>query len=83
MYNCDQVAEFVYDYMENRLNFFTRKRFNMHLKTCPNCNQYVKLYSSAANPQEFLQENPIPPELTEKTLSFLEEEGILKGSESI
>lgn len=78
MYNCDQVAGFVYDYAEKNLSFVTRQRFELHLKTCKGCREYVELYSSAANPHEFLQENPIPSELEEKTLSFLEQEGILK-----
>jgi len=78
MYNCDQISEFIYDYVEGKVSFITRARFDMHLKACKNCRQYVYLYSTAANPVKFIEENPLPEELKEKTISFLKSEGILE-----
>lgn len=74
---CRKTGEFVYDYLEGRLGRLTAARFEMHLSRCGPCHEYVLLYRGAADGALFREANPPPPELLEKTLSFLECEGVL------
>lgn len=74
IYPCDQIVEFTYDYLEGALPPLTLLRFHLHLRTCKGCKEFVRLYRAAANPAAFLHENPIPTELKDYTLLFLEAE---------
>lgn len=74
VYPCDKIPDFAYDYLEHRLPVVTALRFRAHLKLCKGCNEFVQLYRMAADPVQFLHENPAPPELIERTLEFLENE---------
>ena len=76
-YSCEDIKGFIYDYIDHQLPILTRKRFDLHIKMCKNCSDYFKLYQTTASPQNFIQENPIPHELKDKTLSFLEDQGIV------
>jgi anti-sigma factor RsiW len=38
---CRQVVELVTDYLENALSRSDRKRFERHLRACPNCSAYL------------------------------------------
>lgn len=73
-YPCAKIPDLAYDYLEHRLPVATALRFRAHLKLCKGCNEFVRLYRQAADPATFLEETPVPPELVERTLSFLEEE---------
>jgi anti-sigma factor RsiW len=39
---CQQVVELVNDYLEGRLPRSERKRFERHLRSCPNCTNYLE-----------------------------------------
>ncbi len=39
---CQQVVELVTDYLEGALPRRDRKRFERHLRACPNCTAYVE-----------------------------------------
>jgi hypothetical protein len=74
VYPCDKIPDFAYDYLEHRLPVTTALRFRTHLKFCKGCAEFVRLYRMAADPVQFLEENPAPPELIERTLEFLDKE---------
>ncbi len=76
-YPCDQIRDFAYDYLEGKLGLMTGLRFRQHLKGCPECQDYIRLYEMAADPKQFANENPIPPEFIDHTLKFLQEKGIV------
>jgi anti-sigma factor RsiW len=38
---CQQVVELVTDYLEDALSRRDRKRFERHLRACPNCTAYL------------------------------------------
>ena len=40
--NCQQVVELVTDYLEHSLSRTDRRRFERHLKGCPNCTNYLE-----------------------------------------
>ena len=77
VFPCEKIREFVYDYAEGGLSPLTSMRFRMHIKACDCCGEYVRLYLLAANPEEFRKRMPPPSEFMDKTLEFLEREGIL------
>jgi anti-sigma factor RsiW len=39
---CRQVVELVSDYVEGALSRSDRKRFETHLRNCPNCTNYLE-----------------------------------------
>jgi anti-sigma factor RsiW len=39
---CQQVVELVTDYLEGSLSRTDRRRFERHLKGCPNCTNYLE-----------------------------------------
>ncbi len=80
-FSCTQIRNFLYDYLEHNLSGITQFRFETHLKMCPECKEYFELYKAAANPNDYMESSPVPPELYDKTLHFLENEGILKKEE--
>jgi predicted anti-sigma-YlaC factor YlaD len=80
-YPCAQIREFVYDYLEGDLPGIVRLRFRVHLMGCKDCRGFVRLYRLAANPAAFREETPPPAEMLDRTLRFLEREGVLPKDE--
>jgi len=39
---CQQAVELVTDYLEGALSRRDRRRFEAHLRSCPNCSAYVE-----------------------------------------
>jgi anti-sigma factor RsiW len=39
---CQQAVELVTDYLEGRLSRRDRRRFEAHLRACPNCSTYLE-----------------------------------------
>jgi anti-sigma factor RsiW len=39
---CQQAVELVTDYLEGALSWSQRRRFESHLRHCPNCTNYLK-----------------------------------------
>jgi len=74
-YPCAKIPDFTYDYLENRLPVTTLVRFRAHLSLCKGCAEFVRLYRLAADPVRFLEETPVPPDLIERTLEFVENNG--------
>jgi predicted anti-sigma-YlaC factor YlaD len=80
-YPCEQVRDFMYDYLEGSLSPVVKARFRLHLAGCEDCRGFLRLYRMAANPSVFLEETPPPAEMLGHTLRFLEAEGVLAGKE--
>jgi anti-sigma factor RsiW len=38
---CQQAVELVTDYLEGRLSWRRRRRFEAHLRSCPHCGAYL------------------------------------------
>ena len=41
-YTCQQAVELVTDYLERAMPTRDRRRFERHLRNCPNCTRYVE-----------------------------------------
>lgn len=81
IYPCDQIREFVYDYAEGNLDAIVALRFKMHISACKNCNEYVRLYKTAADMRTFRKVKAPPQELVDSAMDFLQKEGIADFSE--
>ena len=80
-YSCEKVRDFAYDYLDGRLGRVAQFRFTRHLRGCPECQEYIRLYEMAANAEQFRTQNPLPEEFLEQTLAFLDRRGITDSSE--
>ncbi|MBI4082246.1 MAG: zf-HC2 domain-containing protein [Candidatus Lambdaproteobacteria bacterium] len=70
---CDDVRDFLLDYLDQSLPPLRRLRFSLHLRMCPRCQAYLARYRSGVEfAKQSLAEAP-PPELVELTLKFLDE----------
>lgn len=73
--SCEDVNQFIIDYLEETISPRTRSRFEAHISDCPNCSSYFDQYLKTI---EMVKEagtiQPEPPEeLVELTLAFLRE----------
>jgi len=82
VFTCDQVRNFMYDYLDEKLPTFTSTRFHLHLNLCTECRQYLFLYKKAANAKAFRDKHPAPEEFLNATMDFLKKEGVLSREES-
>ncbi len=46
MLRCDQIAELLFDYVENDLDDVTIDRVEAHLSSCPDCHTFVDEYAA-------------------------------------
>jgi anti-sigma factor RsiW len=68
---CQEVADFLMDYLDATLSTQVRAAFEQHLHACPACVSYLKSYQSTILLAKLCQEAPpdahppdtIPPEL--------------------
>lgn len=58
MMTCRQVENFLMDYLDGRLSFWTRIRFNFHIMLCPNCPKYMQEYKNVIALGKQIFENP-------------------------
>ena len=73
--SCEDVNQFIIDYLEETIPPRIRSRFEAHISECPNCGPYFDQYLQTV---ELVKEEgtiqPEPPEeLFELTLAFLRE----------
>jgi predicted anti-sigma-YlaC factor YlaD len=55
---CRCVEEFFMDYLEGRLDFWTRVSFKFHLLMCPDCSKYMREYKNTIALGKTVFENP-------------------------
>ena len=74
---CQQVVELVTDYLEGALSRSERRRFERHLRACPNCTAYVEQLHITIALSGRLTPDDVPPEamgeLTELYRSWRDE----------
>jgi anti-sigma factor RsiW len=59
---CRQVVELVTDYLEGSLSRTDRRRFERHLKGCPNCTNYLEQMRVTIATTGTLQVDDLSPE---------------------
>ena len=76
LYPCDRVRDMLYDDLEGTLPRIAVLRLKLHLTACARCRQYMRLYRMAADMRAFRRDNPPPTSFMDKTLDYLERQGI-------
>jgi len=68
---CQQVVELVTDYLEGALSRSDRRRFDAHLRKCPNCTNYLAQMRATIRATGSLHQDDLTPEVrTELTELF-------------
>ena len=73
MLSCEQVNQFIIDYLEDNLSTPTKKKFEAHIKMCKKCSAYFDQYNDTV---ALVNENgqlEMPEDLAKLTLEFLRE----------
>ena len=59
---CQQVVELVTDYLDDVLSRSDRKRFEAHLRNCPNCTNYLEQMRATIAATGTLRPEDLSPE---------------------
>ena len=59
---CQQAVELVTDYLEGALSRRDRRRFEAHLKACPNCSAYLEQIKATIRLAGQIQPDDLTPE---------------------
>ncbi len=63
MLTCRELTELVTDYVEGRLSFLDRLRFQMHLGMCRSCRAYLRQVKQTIRALGELPPESIPPDV--------------------
>jgi anti-sigma factor RsiW len=63
---CQQVVELVTDYLEGALSRADRKRFEAHLRGCPNCTNYLEQMRATIRATGTLHQDDLTPEVRDE-----------------
>jgi anti-sigma factor RsiW len=66
--SCKELVELVTDYLEGRLTWGERRRFDRHLKDCPYCRAYVDQMRLVIQTLGRLTEESISPQARDELL---------------
>jgi predicted anti-sigma-YlaC factor YlaD len=80
MLTCQQMTELVTDYVERRLPFADRVRFQMHLGMCRHCREYLRQIKLVAAALGELRSEDVPPMPEEVATELLARFRTWKGS---
>jgi predicted anti-sigma-YlaC factor YlaD len=68
MLTCKELTELVTEYLEGRLSFMDRVRFQMHIGMCRHCRAYLRQMKLTIATMARLPDDPIPPETRDALL---------------
>jgi anti-sigma factor RsiW len=60
---CQQVVELVSDYLEGNLSRSDRRRFDAHIRHCPNCTNYLEQMRATIRATGALHPDDLSPEV--------------------
>jgi anti-sigma factor RsiW len=60
---CREVVELVTDYLEGRLSWRDRRRFDAHIAGCPHCTLYLEQMRTTIRTMGRLTEDSLSPEM--------------------
>lgn len=68
---CEQVEQFVYDFLEGALDSKIMKAVERHLKACKNCQRFIAAYRKTAALGKTFAKPKLDPEFKENLFEFL------------
>lgn len=69
---CQQVADFIMDYLTGELHPDTASQFEEHMSICPDCVSFLNTYKKTVEITRSLQCEDIPGEMEKRVRQFLE-----------
>jgi anti-sigma factor RsiW len=66
---CRELVELVTEYLEYKLAWRDRRRFEQHLRKCPYCTAYLEQIRQTITVLGRLPEESLPPEIREQLLA--------------
>ncbi len=69
MLSCQEMTKLVTDYVERRLTFLDRIRFQLHLGMCGHCRQYLRQMRIAAAMMGRAPPEPVPEATMQELLA--------------
>jgi len=63
---CQQVVELVNDYLEDGLSRADRRRFEAHLRACPNCTNYLEQMRATIRAMGTLHPDDLTPDVRDE-----------------
>lgn len=74
--SCQEVNQFLADYVDNSLDPDLADRYRKHLSHCDCCEAYLNQYEGTIDLLHDCQRAEIPADLIEHTLDFLKKRGV-------
>ena len=68
---CEQITEFIIDYISQELPEATHASFEAHLRNCPDCVAFLNTYRQSIRATRSLSVEAIPPEMLNRVATFL------------
>ena len=69
MLTCEQMTALVTEYVEGRLPFTERAKFQVHILMCKHCREYLAQMKLAARTLGRMPEAPVPDEVMQELLA--------------
>jgi hypothetical protein len=69
--SCKEIAELVYDYLNDKLSRAVKRDFQQHLRLCPDCVSFLNTYKKTVAVTRSVDPEAIPPKVRDNILSFL------------
>ncbi len=71
MLTCEQVNDFLMDYLDGRLAEDVKSKFEKHLQMCASCTPFLEQYQKTVELVSQDGQIEVPADLAEHTMSFL------------
>ena len=72
MLTCQQMTTLITDFLEGRLPFMDRARFQLHIGMCKNCRRYLRQMKLSVAVLGGMPPEPVPEEVMESLLAHFE-----------
>ena len=69
--NCKQIADLVFDYLNDNLRPKVKRDFQQHLRICPDCVHFLNTYEKTVAVTRTVRPEEIPAKVKAKLLEFL------------
>ncbi len=69
--SCQQVNQFILDYLDGETDERTRIAFEAHMRNCPNCGSFLDQYRATTHLVRDANDIEIPPAVIDRTIDFL------------
>lgn len=73
---CEEVDQFIYDFLEGQLDPKTVRQVERHLKICKNCQRFIESYRKTRLLGQNPRTIPLDPEFKDKMMEFLSKKGV-------